>query len=170
MNKKKRPPSKADRSAFRLLIYPKFQLGLMGIQIIVQVIVFGGALFFLNRAFQEFIDLGKKLDLTPDHPYFRILSLEATKLTLALGGSFVVGALISGLAALIMSHRLVGPIYRTRCYFDKIAASGKVSGQLKFRDGDFYQDLPTSVNQALEGLQKKTPSSNENQTTGGSHR
>jgi hypothetical protein len=50
---------------------------------------------------------------------------------------------------LILSHKIIGPIKRLKSFFSEIADSG-YRHDLKFRDGDFFQDLPEVINHFLK--------------------
>lgn len=48
-----------------------------------------------------------------------------------------------------LTHRMAGPIVRLRGHIRSIA-DGKEVGPLKFRDGDFFSDVPAMFNEMME--------------------
>ena len=53
--------------------------------------------------------------------------------------------------AIRFSNRFTGPVYRLRSELRKFKENGKL-GSIKFRDGDFWQDLAEGVNQVSKRL------------------
>jgi hypothetical protein len=54
------------------------------------------------------------------------------------------------LAAVLLSHRLGGPIYHMRKYLRESAAGEGEPRRVKFRKGDFFHDLATAFNEFQE--------------------
>ena len=52
---------------------------------------------------------------------------------------------------LYYTHRIAGPVYRFRQFFDELAA-GKVGAQVKLRKGDSFENLAESVSRASATL------------------
>ena len=138
---------------YKLLVYPKFQLTLLGANTIVLGGIYALVATQTFRFFHELRETGMSIKLAADHPYFRFVDMESGKMSSYLLIAFLVGMLISSIASLWLSQRLAGPIVRMRGFFQKIH-QGQADEELKFRKGDFFGELPGVVNQALRSLRK----------------
>lgn len=141
--------SKRDRKLSNLIIYPEFQLLMLFIQGAFMSFGFGTIGFQLNRSFSQFEGLGKEIHLQSDHPFFRLIHLQANQLYFSLAVAFLISITFSSLITLIVSHRLAGPIVRTRMYFQTFLKDGRLEGKLTFRKGDFFSDLPSLINESI---------------------
>ena len=83
--------------------------------------------FSSNHMFFQFID--------EQHQVMLGVSLGLTVLLLVVGGLFILN----------VSNRIAGPIYRLREHLKALETNRNV-GSLKFRDKDFFQDIPELVN------------------------
>lgn len=133
----------------RLLIYPRFQLTLLGAQLVITIAALLAVITLTEGSYSYLKQQGMMLGVPLQQPYFQFLDAHAKLvyryLALALALSFVV----SCLSSLLISQRLTGPIYRLRQYFKAVANGEKVE-PIHFRKGDFFSDLPNLVNQAFE--------------------
>lgn len=145
----------------RLLVYPQFQLILISVNSALILSTFGLTLFEASRTFKEFRQIGQTIRLPEDHAYFKLIDFQASSLYSNLILAFFVAIFLTGLITLVLSHRLAGPIVRLKGYFLDIARTGAVQGQLNFRQGDYFADLPGAVNQALATLHTKTPKADD---------
>jgi methyl-accepting chemotaxis protein len=69
-------------------------------------------------------------------------------------GGLIVGllmALAAGFVVLLMTHRVVGPIYRFEKYAEKVG-SGELSADLKIRKKDQFQNLVNTFNKMTQDL------------------
>jgi methyl-accepting chemotaxis protein len=66
------------------------------------------------------------------------------------------GLLMGGiwLAAIVISHRIVGPLYRLRECLKKVGA-GDFSTRMNLRKGDAFQDIAKLFNEMMETLNRK---------------
>ncbi len=65
-----------------------------------------------------------------------------------------IGLFIVGMMALIMSHRIAGPIYRLKMELKEIG-KGDLSRTIKFRDKDEFKDVAVAVNTMLGEIRQK---------------
>ncbi len=82
------------------------------------------------------------------------------------------GLLIPALAlvGILITHRIAGPAYRMRCYFQEIEASGKVTYKCRIRKHDELQGMCNLVNKAVERVQKDLSCGNTEEEISGSQR
>jgi hypothetical protein len=84
-----------------------------------------------------------------------IVAREMHTINSAVAVSLGVGVVISSVLTILISHRIVGPLYRLRQYFHRMAEDPSVVKEpIQFRKGDFFADLPPTVNRALEAVSK----------------
>lgn len=65
---------------------------------------------------------------------------------------------------ILVSHRVAGPLFRLRSHLDEGARTGALM-DVRFRSGDFFQDIPPAFNrfmQTLRGLRSGGTSPGEN--------
>lgn len=143
-----------EKKSFRthLLIYPKFQLGLIGavLGIITLAIVFIG--YKLQASIESVRQMAIQAKLPPEHAYFQFLDWQEQKMFLYFWITFGVAFILASLIALALSNKLAGPIVRLRAYFDSISKDGYTGTQIQFRKGDFFSDLPKRINGALNKI------------------
>ena len=63
----------------------------------------------------------------------------------------VVMLVILGIATLVITHRVAGPLYRVKKHLLDVA-EGKTTVDIKFRDKDYFQDLVVSINLVIERI------------------
>jgi methyl-accepting chemotaxis protein len=141
----------------KLLIDPSFQLYFLAYSVGIAVIV--SAIFFIaNRLlFQSFLTQGRALGLPPEHMFFRFILEQRAVLDLTLIGTSLIVIFLLIAYGLYLSNRVAGPIYRLKNSLKAYTASGKFS-PVKFRKRDFFQDLATSVNDAILHSEKSAHS------------
>ncbi len=136
----------------KILIYPKFQLSLVAVNIVTMLAVLGAIEFQILASAGEI----QNLNGTPFSPKFfynRVIEYQMSVLYSGLGLYLLIAFVLSCGITLIISHRLAGPLVRMHKYFKNMEDSGKVEQPLKFRDGDFFQELPETINKGLNSLQ-----------------
>ena len=136
----------------KILIYPKFQIPLIVINIVIFLSVTALQLIFSHKAFSNFKDLGETAGFDASHPYFAFIErYEAEFMQYALIGAGV-GFICFITANLILSHKISGPICRLKYYFSGLEKNKKPS--LAFRKNDFFSELPEVINSAIERVSK----------------
>ncbi|MGR3177472.1 MAG: hypothetical protein ACUZ8E_05410 [Candidatus Anammoxibacter sp.] len=142
---------KGSKSFFRkkLLIYPKFQLIFLFANLVVLLSTILFVKIQISRTYEHLIKLGVEENLKAGHPYFRFVSLQETTLTQNLWAAAIVSAIVSIISTLILSHRIAGPFTRLKSYFKAISETAEVK-PLKFRDRDFFSDVPQIINDAFK--------------------
>ncbi len=136
----------------KLLIYPKFQLPLIFLNILIFFAITAIQLIVSHRAFTNFKELGETAGFESHHPYFAFIErYEAEFIQYALIGAGL-GLLCFVIANLILSHKISGPICRLKSYFSALEKDKKPT--LSFRKNDFFSELPAEINSALDRLSK----------------
>lgn len=143
------------RKTRNFLIYPKFQMRLILANSAILLLAFGAIAWQAWRSLKHIEGLGLATGLHPEHAFFKFISFQMSTLMSYLAVAFVVSTAFSIVMSLYLSHRIAGPIVRLNGYLKRIGEKGVVSeGPLKFRQGDFFDDLPESVNGAIDSVRK----------------
>lgn len=143
-----------NRNLKNFLIYPKFQLTLVIINLIIISAAFVLVFQQVISSFDDLLLIGQKLKLDPNSAFFRFLGhqkgLLLNRLYLAAGVSYSFTFVLT----IYFSHKATGPIYRLKTYFLEMKSKEKMS-PLTFRKGDYYDDLPEIINDGLETIKQK---------------
>ncbi len=121
----------------QLMIYPKFQLTLILINIFIIVMPLSFVAYKIMNSFDHMRFLGIKANFSENHSYFRFISMQETSILWSFLVVSGICLLVSSFIYLILSHKLAGPIVRLTKYFTVIADGGQV-GTLAFRKKDFF--------------------------------
>ncbi len=137
-----------------VLIYPQFQVRLIllvGLVLLVSNLI----LFYQSYTSQGYLaNTGRDLGLMPTHPYFKYLESQREKMLLQFALVSVASIFASIMGVVYFSHRIAGPIVKLKGHLKRVIDKDPNVGELKFREGDYFLDLPELVNQAL-GAKKK---------------
>jgi hypothetical protein len=145
---------KPERRLKNILIYPRFQLGLIIGQAAFMTVAFIAVQVMNFFSFRAMTAIGRDAGIGEHHYYFNFIAAQSNAFFWRTLAVFVVLLLASSICTLILSFRLAGPIFRLRKYLRLLADQGEAAiSPLRFRDGDFYADLPPALNEAVERLQ-----------------
>lgn len=143
----------------RWLIYPRFQYQLVAFQTGAMIVVCAIVILSTHFAFRSLRDSGIQAGLSQNHAYFKFLDLQARMVYQRIVTGLIVGSVGTAFLSLWLSNRVAGPIVRMRGYFKALGHSGEENASpLRFRKGDFFEDLPDEVNGAVERIQGKAGS------------
>ncbi len=137
------------------LVYPQFQLAIVGVNLSVLAAGVLGMLFMGTRTYRQLREMGSAAGLPDSHVYFEFVTLQQQLLNknLMVGGGILL--VVSTAFLLLVTHRIAGPIVRLRGFLIDYVENGRSAvTRLSFRKGDFLSDLPPQVNRAL-GLDEK---------------
>lgn len=129
----------------KLLINPEFQVQFMKNLLFLNLAICG--VFYMAHAyfFWQARDLGKGINLDVNHVFFRFLDEQQRAMNIiSLTTMSIISALILAFG-LVYSHKIAGPVYRLRKYLRE-RAEGIETGQLRFREGDYFPEMADSVN------------------------
>jgi nitrogen fixation/metabolism regulation signal transduction histidine kinase len=69
--------------------------------------------------------------------------------------AFVIAVLSTAVLTMLISHRMAGPINRLNGFFTQITKTGDFPPDVRFRSGDFFQELPPKINEAFLAIRKR---------------
>jgi len=139
----------------KYLVYPQFQMTLILLNSLVTVVLFGFTSLLVVRSHIYLENLVRQTRLPAQNIFTEMLTQQLRNLLIYMGVALIVGILVTSISTLLLSHKMAGPMIRLRNYFNTIAKNGDFPETLTFREGDFFRDLPPTINQAFITLKKK---------------
>lgn len=139
----------------KYLVYPQFQMTLIVLNTLVTLALFGLIAYFVIRSHLYLETLVKQTRLPAQNLFIQLLTEQLRSLLIYMFISLAVGLVFTATLTLLISHRMAGPMIRLRMLFSQVTKTGEFPEQLKFREGDFFQELPPTINQAFSILKKK---------------
>jgi len=140
----------------KFLININFQMQFMFSLILISIISMSIIYLANEYFFQSYMHKGEVLNLSPDHPFFLMIQEQKSFMAKVY---FIVAGSISALACLwglFYSHKIAGPLYRLNKYFEDAAVSGApLEKKVFFREDDFFQEVPESINRYIDGVNAK---------------
>lgn len=139
----------------KYLVYPKFQLTLIFLNSLVTFVLFGMTALLVIRSHTYLESLVRQTRIPAQNLFTQLLTQQLRSLLFYMGIALVLGVLVTAVTTLLLSHKMAGPMIRLRNFFAQISKTGDFPETLNFRNGDFFQDLPPMINQALNALKRK---------------
>ena len=139
----------------KYLVYPKFQMTLILTNALITFLLFCFLVFLVIRSHLYLENLVKQTHLPAQNLFIQLLTEQLRQLIVTMGISLGIGVVVTSSFTLLFSHRMAGPIIRLKNLFASIAKQGDFPEVVKFRDGDFFQELPPTINAAFNALKKR---------------
>ncbi len=141
-----KPKSRARR---QFLINPKFQWRMIIYSttalLICNAIMIAGVSFIYNLSANEILSKPSvDVKVVGD-----VISHYKTMIFMFLGGVNVLCLGAIAFLSLLYSNKIAGPIYRLNLYFENAAQCIGKNKELSFREGDYFSEIPESVNAYL---------------------
>lgn len=143
------------RKTKNYLINPKFQLTLIGIFASVSMLACATLYAVVRYTFNQFTQKGISLGIEKGHVLYDFIHWQQTELDYAF---ILVGlGLLCAITfiGIIVSHKIAGPLYRFVTYLH-VEKDNPNPAPLRFRQGDFFADLPEHFNEYQDSKLKKT--------------
>ncbi len=149
-------PTENKNKTFRkkFLIYPKFQLTMLALNVVSIVMTNLVFYLFVNQSYKDLRMEGIDNNLPTDHAYFQFLDYQWKIIFKYLGLAMGINIVLFGIFTIILSNKLAGPIVRLHSYFKNIILGQRPVPSVFFRKGDFFRDLPPLINEAVDSIQK----------------
>ena len=137
----------------QFFINPRFQLLMIafsvGLGVIVTIVLYVANLYLFQSIaggeYAEFLQDSAMMELIEED-----VSRFWTSILCAALGVFI----LLGFAALLISHRIAGPIYKIQKHMKEVI-SGSQKNECHFRENDFFPELADSYNELLRHFWKK---------------
>ncbi|MEK6578588.1 MAG: hypothetical protein AABZ55_05120 [Bdellovibrionota bacterium] len=138
----------------RFLIFPKFQLILIGMNLVTMLLIAGIVWFQINRAFSELRVMGAASGMEVEF-YNKFLAFQSGTIEAYLFSGLFLGIILSVAMTVAVSHRFAGPLVRLRGFFNQLKGCVGTTPRLSFRRGDFLSDLPPIINEAIQHIETR---------------
>lgn len=142
-----------DRKLKNLLIYPRFQLTLVMVNLIIMTACYGLVFYQVHDSFGHLVEIAERLRIPSDSAFFRLMDHHLGQINIKLYIAAGIGYAFSVLLTLLISHKASGPLYRLESYFKDMEKNG-YTGKVEFRKGDYYFNLPSIINKGIEKIFK----------------
>lgn len=140
----------------KFLINTDFQIQFIASILLISIVSTSIIYLANDYFFHEYMQKGHILNLPPDHPYFLMIHEQKkfmTKVFIAVALSISSVGILWGL---FYSHKIAGPLYRLQRYFtDAAVDSTELKNKIYFRDDDFFQEVPVSINRYIDSVNEK---------------
>jgi hypothetical protein len=145
----------------KFLINNNFQIQFMVSLLLISICSMSIIYLANDYFFHSYMQRGEALNLPPDHPFFLMIHEQKKFMT----NVFIIVALsisgVAGLWGLFYSHKIAGPLYRLQRYFTQAAIdSAPLKNKIYFRDDDFFQEVPDSINKYIDSVGAKDQKNN----------
>ena len=139
---------------FNYLLFPKFQLTLLVANLMSFFITAGLVWFHMSSAISDLRIFGGGRGPVAEY-YRKYLEYQSSRMEFSLFLSLGLGVILCTVTTIFLSHRFVGPLINLRHFFEALRAGKSPRPKLKFRKGDFLDDLPPLINDAVERVGQK---------------
>lgn len=143
-----------QRKLKNYLLYPSFQLTLVILNVSILIISLIVIHYKITDVFEKLRIMGETAHLTPNHLYFDFVNKSNEMMTSNLNWAIGFSIFFTTLASILLSHRVVGPMYRIKMYFTDLANEG-TDREINFRKGDYFSELPPIINAGLKKIKSK---------------
>ena len=153
------PKAASPFRRFKYLLFPKFQLTLLVANLMSFFMTAGLVWFYMSSAISDLKIFGGGHGPVAEY-YRKYLEYQSDQMAFALALSLGLGVILCTATTLILSHKFVGPLINLRHFFQALRSGKSPRPVLKFRRGDFLEDFPSLINEAVQkvsedGLQAK---------------
>ena len=148
-------PGKPPWYKRKYLVYPQFQLTLIIFHSLMTLVLFALMVFLVIKSHIYLETLIHQSRLPAQNLFIQLLNQQLHTLLVYMVVATGIALFVAGIALLLLSHKLSGPMIKLRVFFTRIEKSGEFPDELSFRKNDFFQDLPETINKALKALKKK---------------
>lgn len=139
----------------KYLVYPQFQVTLIILNTLITLVIFGLIAYLVVRSHLYLENLVKQTRLPAQNLFIQLLTEQLRSLLIYMFASLGVGLVTTATFTLLLSHKMAGPMVRLKSFFAQVTKTGDFPETLRFREGDFFQELPPAINQAFTILKKK---------------
>ena len=133
----------------KYLVYPQFQMTLIILNTAVTMALFGLIAYMVIRSHLYLENLVKQTRLPAQNLFIQLLTDQLRSLLIYMFVALGIGLVTTATFTLLLSHKMAGPMIRLKLFFGQVSKSGEFPDQLKFREGDFFQELPPAINTAF---------------------
>jgi hypothetical protein len=152
-NKKRFPLVSLFLGEKKFLINADFQIQFIASVLLISIVSMSIIYLANDYFFHSYMQKGHALNLPPDHPFFLMIHEQKSFMTkVFITVAFSISS-VGCLWGLFYSHKIAGPRYRLQNYFILAATeSTELKNKIYFRDDDFFQEVPESINRYIDSV------------------
>lgn len=138
----------------KLIINKEFQYK-FGLYLILPVVISLSIFWIgLELFFRRMIELGQTSSLPEGHPFYTFIKIQKTDLSQSVLVAGVLISIVMLIWGLYVSRRIVGPIKKLQLHLDSMKSHDDLGKELEFRKADFFQEIPTALNDMVKRIKK----------------
>jgi hypothetical protein len=141
---------KKGRKLKNYILYPRFQFIIALASMMTGIVSVVASYLIVKDSFEHFRVIGEKLRLKPESSFFKLIGYQEDLMIKKMLLVVIACSVITLFVSFILTHKAVGPIYRLRKFFEEFDPEKPMP--LRFRQGDFFSDLPGKVNNFLKKI------------------
>jgi len=126
---------------------PKFQITFILVNWFFLSLLAYSSYYTVSDSFSLLRSIGERMRLSNSSGYMKFIASQELfilqNMIISVGLAFIVSMLVT----LVLSHKVAGPVYRVKKYFEELDPDNPEA--IKFRQGDFFEDLPEVINQKV---------------------
>jgi hypothetical protein len=134
-------------------VYPQFQTALLLANVIINLSLFTFLSVKVQLFFELLIQNGKSAGFNEGHIYYEFINSQRSHLKLEFLIALTLSLILTSIFTLWLSHKLAGPLVRLKNVLISTAESG-IYKSIKFREKDYFKDIPECLDRAIESIQK----------------
>tara|TARA_B100000925_G_scaffold151762_2_gene113841 strand:+ start:4478 stop:4918 length:441 start_codon:yes stop_codon:yes gene_type:complete len=138
---------KPGRSLKNFLIYPKFQLVLIGVNCVFLIGSFLFVYFGVYKGFDSLKQAGVNAKVSSSHPFYKYLEYQESYILQYVIIALVVSLILTILFSMILSYKVVGPIKRLGLDLEKFINGENI--EFSSRKGDYFREIPELINKLV---------------------
>ncbi len=135
------------------LIYPKFQLKLVAINMVSTLFVLGILFVAVKGGFYKTSQAGIGAGLPANHDFFAFVNGQEIYFIRIFIWAALLSLVITFISNVLVSFKVVGPLYRLKMYFAGLK-NGSPKTDLVFRKKDCLHELADNINGYLRRIKK----------------
>ncbi len=126
---------------------------MLGSAAALSLLVAGAIYAVMTYSFGQIAAVAHEAGMPQSHPIFVQLAELNARLDLVLMGAALTVFILLVTWGLNLSHRVAGPMHRLHQHFLGLSKGGKLQ-PVKFRDDDFFQEVPEAFNRFVDQAAK----------------
>jgi hypothetical protein len=126
------------------ILLPKFQLVFVSLNACVLMSTCFFAYFTVHKSFENLRSIGERMNLSNSSGYMKFIQAQEVMFADSMALYVLIALGVSLIITIILSHKVAGPVYRLKKYFEEFDRDNP--RDLSFRKGDFFNDIPEIVN------------------------
>lgn len=138
----------------KFFIYPSFQITLLVANALVNAYLASFLAIRMRGFFEALTFAGKTAGFDTNPAFQAFIEGQQVQLNQEVWIAFGISLVLSTALTLWLSHRMAGPLVRLRDHLIVVARNG-VFQKIRFRDRDYFRDLPQALNDAFESIEQK---------------